>query len=112
MVDMSDTPAGWIARLDADLARRGRDIILRKSNTATGQITVKAKVRGYRPDEVTGIIVAGDSKVIISATGLETFGVPPSNGFAVWDGVPRRIIVPTPIYDGNTLVRVELQVRG
>jgi len=106
------TPAQQIADLDAALERRGTAIQLRKTNSAAGQVTVPAKWRGYKPDEVMGIILAGDTKVILSPTGLETFGIPPQNGYAVVGGVPRRIIVPTPIYDGGVLVRIELTVRG
>ncbi|MER8762889.1 hypothetical protein [Mesorhizobium sp. M0968] len=112
MVDFTDAPAGMIARLDDALARRGQDVKLRKTNTAVGQVTVRAKVRFYKPDEIAGIITAGDSKIILSPTGLDAFGVPPANGFVVVDGSPRRIIVPNPIMSGGVLVRIELQVRG
>jgi hypothetical protein len=106
------TPAQQIADLDAALARRGTSVQLRKTNTHVGQVTVLAKWRGYKPDEIAGIIQQGDSKVIISPTGLDAFGIPPQNGYVVISNVPRRIIAPTPIYDGGVLVRIELQVRG
>ena len=106
------SPSEQIAHLDAALSRRGTTIQLRKTNTATGQISVLAKWRGYKPDELTGIIQQGDSKVIISPTGLDAFGIPPQNGYVVIDNAPRRIIAPNPIYDGGVLVRIELQVRG
>ncbi|RUU29761.1 hypothetical protein [Mesorhizobium sp. M6A.T.Ce.TU.016.01.1.1] len=112
MVDLSDTPAGTIARLDDALSRRGQDVKLRKSNTATGEVTVKARVRFYKPAELVGIIQQGDSKVVISPTGLTSFGVPPANGYVIVDDIPRRIIAPTPIRVAGTLVRIELQVRG
>ncbi|MBR2689170.1 MAG: hypothetical protein IKE42_15060 [Aquamicrobium sp.] len=106
------TPAQQIADLDAALARRGTSIHLRKTNSAVGQVTVPAKWRGYKPDEVMGIIRAGDTKIVVSPTGLATFGIPPQNGYAVIDGAPRLIVVPLPIYDGGVLVRIELTVRG
>lgn len=106
------TPAELIADLDASLMRRGTLVQLRKSNSAEGQVSVPAKWRGYKPAEVIGLIQAGDTKVILSPTGLEEFGVPPQNGFVVIDGKPRRIIVPTPIFDRGVLVRIELAVRG
>lgn len=106
------TPAEIIARLDDALARRGEDMFLRKTNTATGQITVKGRIRSYKPDEIEGIIVQGDSKVIISPTGLGAFGVPPPNGYVVVAGTPRRIISANAIRDGGTLVRIDMQVRG
>lgn len=112
MVDTTDTPTGMIARLDAALLRRGEDVKLRKTNTAVGEMTVRARVRFYKPDEIAGIVQQGDSKVLISPTGLAVFGVPPQNGFVVVAGVPRRIIAPNPIRVAGTLVRIELQVRG
>jgi hypothetical protein len=73
---------------------------------------VPARVRFYKPTEVVGIIEAGDSLIVVSPTGLETFGLPTSNGYVVVNGSPRRIIAPNPIYVGGTLVRIDLQVRG
>lgn len=112
MADLSDTPAGIISRLDASLLKHGEDVTLRKSNTATGEVTVRARVRLYEPAELVGIINQGDSKVIISPTGLTSFGVPPANGYVVVNDIPRRIIAPNPIRVAGTLVRIELQVRG
>lgn len=112
MADLSDTPAGMIARLDAALARRGQDVILRKTNTVTGQVTVRARVRDYRADELVGIIQHGASKVVVSPTGLTTFGVPPKNGFVVVDGQPRRIESVNPIRVAGTLVRIDMMVMG
>lgn len=106
------TPAQIVADLDAALARRGTTVQLRKTNTHVGQVSVPAKWIGYKPDEIAGIIQQGDTKVILSPTGLESFGVPPQNGYVVLAGVPRRIISANPIYDGGVLVRIELQVRG
>lgn len=106
------TPAEMIADLDAALLRVGSTVKVRKTNTAVGQVEVRARVRFYKPNEIVGIIQQGDSKVVLSPTGLEAFGVPPQNGFVVVDGAPRRIILPNPIMVQNTLVRIELQVRG
>lgn len=106
------TPAQMIADLDAALAAVGQDVLLRKTNTAVGQLAARARVRGYKPDEIVGLIGAGDTKIVISPTGLEAFGIPPANGFVVVNGVPRRIMMPNPIYVGGTLVRIDLQVRG
>ncbi|MBB4653011.1 hypothetical protein GGQ99_004795 [Aminobacter niigataensis] len=101
-----------IADLDAALLEAGSTIQLRKTNTAVGQISVRARVRFYKPDEIVGIIQQGDSKVVLSPTGLGAFGVPPQNGFVVVDGAPRRIVSANPIEIVDTLVRIELQVRG
>ena len=107
-----DTPAAMIARLDGALERRGEDVFLRKTNTAVGQLAVRARVRFYRPTELVGLIVQGDSKVVISGTGLSVFGVPPINGYVVSNGVPRVIKGVTPTRQDGVLVRVDMQVRG
>ncbi|ODT22222.1 MAG: hypothetical protein ABS35_15335 [Kaistia sp. SCN 65-12] len=106
------TPAEMIADLDAALLVAGSTVQLRKTNSAVGQVTARARVRFYKPDEIVGIIQQGDSKVVLSPTGLDAFGVPPQNGFVLVDGSPRRIILPNPIKIQDTLVRIELQVRG
>lgn len=106
------TPAEMIAELDAKLLAVGSTVLLRKTNSAAGQVSARARVRFYKPDEIAGIIQQGDSKVVLSPTGLEAFGVPPQNGFVVVAGSPRRIIAPNPITIDDTLVRIELQVRG
>lgn len=106
------TPAEMIADLDAALLRVGSTVKVRKTNTAVGQVEVRARVRFYKPDEIAGIIQQGDSKVVLSPTGLESFGVPPQNGFVVVDGSPRRIISTNAIRVADVLVRIEAQVRG
>lgn len=106
------TPAQMIADLDRAVASYGQTVILRKANTAIGQVSVNGHVRNYKPEELVGIIEQGDSKVILSPTGLETFGVPPQNGFVVIDGKPRMIKAATPMKVANTLVRIELAVKG
>lgn len=109
---LDDTAAARIARLDAALIRRGEDVLLRKTNSVVGQITVRASVRTYGADEIVGIIAAQDREVTISPTGLETFGLPPVNGYVVIDGVPARIMSVKPARPGGVLTRVDLQVRG
>jgi hypothetical protein len=112
ITEIEDSPAAMIARLDDALSRRGQDVILRTGNTSVGQAAARARVRGYKPSEVIGIIQQGDSKVVVSASSLTTFGVPTTTGYVVIDGLPRRIISVVPIRPGGTLVRVDLQVRG
>lgn len=106
------TPAAAIAALDRQLAMHGENVILRRTNSTTGQVTVRAKCRGYRPSEVAGIIMAGDTLVILSPTDAGAFGAPPENGFVVVDGKPRRVISSLPVRIDGEIVRFEAQVRG
>ena len=99
--------------LDDQLAEHGQTVTLRKGNTAVGQVEVKGFVRGFKPDEIVGIIQAGDTKITISPKGIETFGIPPVAGYVlVGDRAPQRIVSATPFYIGGELVRVDLQVKG
>jgi len=113
MIDLSDTPAGMIARLDASLARHGQDVILRSGNTTVGQQPCRAFVRGYEPSELIGLIKQGDKKVTVSPTGLGGFGEPRENQFVVVDGKPRAIQgEPEFIRVDSVLVRINMTVRG
>lgn len=104
------TPAQAIASLDAQLLMHGEDVKVRASNTATGEAAVRAFVRGYKPQELIGIVEQGDTKIIASPTDLAA--VPAQNGFVVVAGTPRRIISAHGIRLAGELVRVEIQVRG
>lgn len=107
------TPAETIASLDAQLAEHGQDIVLRKGGTIAGQKTVPAFVRGYRPNELVGLIKQGDKKVTISATALAGFGEPGEIAAAFFDQKHRTVQgEPEIIRLANTLVRVNLTVRG
>lgn len=123
-----------IARLDASLARRGQDIVLRRTTTPPTDLSVRANVRPVTPDEVTGGIVAGDLMVVVSPTGLDkpswiaafalTGGVSQSAPFNVDPKLPKKgdlaiinnrrrtIEAVMPIYVNGELVRIELQARG
>lgn len=129
---MDTSPAAVIARLDAALARRGEDVVLRRNTLGPGNVavpflaTVRGHVRGYKPAELTGTIIQGDSHVILSPTDIETAGWPgPTTGTVTGDprvprkadaviiqGTPRQVMAAEPIYLAGTLVRINLQVRG
>lgn len=130
MTDQS--PASMIADLDDALADCGEDVVLRRNTLAGGNIlipfdaTVRGFVRGYDPTELTGTIIQGDTKVIVSPTDIDASGWPgPSVGTVVGDrrvprkndivliqGSPRQVMAAAPKYVAGTLVRVEIQVRG
>lgn len=122
-----------LASLDAHLAARGTDITLRRvtgsaPSTVNHDITVRAAVRSYSPEELVGDIKQTDSQVIMSPTQILAAGWPgtgevPSATVAdptlprrldrvVIAGRVRNIEVVDPIYVGNELVRLELRVLG
>lgn len=125
------TSAEAIADLDAALASEGEDVVLRRGAQAPfTDLTVRAHVRHIRPDEVSGGIVAGDSMVTISPTGLDQaawmaaagsvgaapFAVdrrPPKVGDRIIvQGRLRRVEHAAPILMAGVLVRINMQVRG
>lgn len=103
------TPSQAIAALDRQLARHGQTVILR---TSAGVVTstVRAMMRGYQPDELVGGIVQGDSKVILSPTGLNV--LPVLNSKVVHDGRVRNVQAVESVKLDDVLVRVNVQVRG
>ncbi len=107
------TPAQTIASLDSQLAEHGEDIALRHmtGGTIASTETVRAFVRGYKPDEVIGSIQQGDGKISLSPTGL---AAPPKfNDKAVVGGTkPRNIQSVEEVRLAGVIVRYNLQVRG
>ena len=87
---------------------------------------VRAFVRLYKPSELTPMIIQGDSKVILSPSDLVAQGWPgPAGDSAGLDplvprrgdkivvhGRPRQVIAATPVYLGDQMVRLEMQIRG
>ena len=121
-----------IAALDSALSRAGQDIVLRRiygqsPKTNYVDVTVRAAVRSYSPEELVGGINQTDSKVIASPTDIARAGWPggelpsaivvdPSlpriNDVAIIDGRKRNIQVVNPIYVLGELVRIEMRVLG
>lgn len=107
------TPADAIAMLDRQLAAHGEDISLRHmtGGAAASTETVRAFVRGYKPDEVVGAIQQGDGKITLSPNGLAQ--PPKFNDKAVVGGVKvRNIQAVEEIRLAGVVVRYNLQVRG
>ena len=124
----------YVASLDEALAYAGEDIILRRivgtgNATVVVDVTVRASVRAFRPDELVGTIVQSDSQVIISPTqiiaaqwpgGQPVSGaihqadprVPKIGDKAIIQGRIRNITFVKPILVAGELVRIELTVAG
>jgi len=111
------TPRQAIASLDHGIRKNGQTVILRRGTTSapTAMATVKAHVRGYKPDELVGGIIQGDSQVILSPRLLAAAGWPGDIRRGDWltfDGKVRSVEVVMPRRMDDVLVRIELQVRG
>lgn len=130
MVDLSDTPAGHIARLDSSLRKHGETITIRRrigtSLTAFVEVTCRAKVAGYADEVLVQGVKQTASTFIISPTEINaaaTAGTwPGAAGGGAWPrvgdflkqsiGSDRKIEATRPILAGNTVVRVEAKVLG
>lgn len=107
------TPSAAIASLDRQLARHGQTVILRRGNTTVGQAAVKAFVRGVKAEDLVGEVTQTDRTVVLSPSGLGTFGEPDASVSVVIDGKPLKIVgKPELIRVNDVLVRVNMVVRG
>lgn len=82
------------------------------------------RLNDYRPEEIVGGIIQGDSRVILSPTqiiagswgGTPADGtdgrVPVKNDHLIVAGRARVVQAAVPFYMDGQLVRIELQVRG
>lgn len=107
-----------VADLDAALARRGEEIVIRRYTATSGtprpktDIAVRATVRPVDAKELVGGIDQTYSKVILSPTGLSSLLPLKKGDKVVVQGRERNIEFPQPIFDGNVLVRLNLLVAG
>jgi hypothetical protein len=113
------TPRTIIGRLDKAIAGYGQTVTLQRTSVdgATGGITVAAEVtcpakfRTYGPQDIEAGGIQ-DISVVISPTGLGTFGIPSRDDRIVLGGDPSNIEQIAPLYYGGQLVRVNLLCRG
>lgn len=111
MVDLSDTPAGMLSRLDASLAAHGQTISIRRTG-GSSLSSVPAFVRGYKPEHIAGLIHAGDMQVIVSASSLTSYGAPAAGDLVEIAGKLGTVQEDVEaIRIGTTLIRVNMRVR-
>lgn len=67
------TPAKAIAELDRALGLTGEDVVAVRGNAEQG---MRAFVRGFRADELVGLLQQGDREVTVSPTSFGAFGAP------------------------------------
>lgn len=106
------TAAEAIAELDRALSLSGQTVAVKKTTAgvpAQGD-SQPAFVRGYKPDELVGDVRQNDLRIILSPTGLAEL---PEKGWKVLArGKTRNVEAAEHISMGDTVVRIELQVRG
>jgi hypothetical protein len=123
---LASNAAGMVNRF---LSGDGEDVVISRIVDATTNppttvfATCRAFVRDYRPEELMGGIVLGDSKVSLGGAALAKLmqvqppggvlmNVPRKNDKIVVRGRQRNIEGVAPIAIGGQIVRIDLLVRG
>lgn len=110
---MSIYSDGWARAIE----RTGRTITLRRINvspTPPTDISVKARVTGYQPEEMTGGIQSGDRKIIVLAQDV-TFSPPLKVGDKALVGgklLNLERVDDNTVRSGETLLAYILTARG
>lgn len=125
MVDLSDTTAGMIARLDTSLARRGQDAKLCRrvgaGLTTFVDVDLRVRLSGYATTDLTAGIKVTDSKFIASPTSITAAGAawpgaaggdaqPKIGDFLFVEGRHRAIAQVDNVIIGGVWVRIEGRV--
>lgn len=112
------TPESAISALDRALTVSGEDITLRRvssGNQVPFDVDCRAVIRGYQPAELVGAIKQGDTLIVLSPTEMQArqwVWPPRLDDAVIIRDKQRRVVAAESIYMGDTLVRVELTVRG
>jgi hypothetical protein len=103
------SPAEAIAMLDRQLSEHGQAIAFKRG--AAEQVAV-GFVRGYKADQLVGLITQQDREVIVSPSSLSAFQPKENDDFIISAGSRLgKVMAAEPIHIGTTLVRWNLRVR-
>ena len=103
-------PAEAIASLDAQLAEHGQVVSFRRG--AGAQHNARGFVRGYKPEQVVGLISELDLSVVLSPSSLGAYGIPKAGDSASTAG-QGGVVQPgvQPVHMNGELVRINLRIR-
>ncbi|NGP18918.1 hypothetical protein [Devosia aurantiaca] len=104
------TPAEAIAMLDKQIAEHGQTVKLKRGTT--GPHETQAFVRGFKASEIAGLLQQGDRQVVVSPSGLGSFGVPEAQDKISIAGSAATVQSVESVRIGDVLVRLNLVVRG
>lgn len=103
------TPQDAIASLDRQMAEHGQAIAFKRA--ASEQAAV-GFVRGYKAEQLVGMITQQDREVIVSPSSLGSFQPRENDDFIIVGGAKLgKVMAAEPIGIGATLVRWNLRVR-
>lgn len=104
------TPTSAIAMLDRQIAAHGQEVSFRK---ADGSATLVARgfIRGYKPDQLVGLIQEGDRQVVLSPSDLGAFGAPANQDLVSINDEVGTVQSVSQTHINDTLVRLDVRVR-
>lgn len=94
--------------LDRQLVDHGQPVAFRRGTAP--QVSSRGFVRGYKPEELVGMVEQADRHVILSPTDLGAF-VPGDNDDVAIAGRQGKVMDVEPVQIGATVVRFNLRVR-
>lgn len=103
------SPTEAISFLDGQLALYGESITLKRG---ADTVTVKALVRGKSSSVMAGTTGQMHWTIVLSPTGLGSFGTPKMQDDVVIKGKECQISCADPVHMNGTLVRVNLDAAG
>ena len=101
------TPQSAIAMLDRQIAAHGQDISFRSGSTTH---SARGFVRGYKPEQLVGLITQQDRSVIVSPSSLAGY-VPTAQDDFQTMGQLGKVVAAEPIAVAGVIVRWNLTVR-
>lgn len=96
------------------LARNGRPMVLKRrigTSYDFAEATVQGFMTAYSPEEITGLLMQGDARVVIAPV-AGALATPAANDVLVVDGFDWTVMGATPRHVGSTLDGWTLWVRG
>lgn len=102
------TPAQAIAALDRQLAAHGSKVFFARQGTP--QQEARAFVRGYKSEELVGVIEQADRKLIVSPTSLAGFA-PKKKDRTTVGGTSGTVEDVDPVEIDGVVVRFNIRVR-
>jgi hypothetical protein len=71
------TPAQALASLRGQLAKHGRDVVIRRwsgpsAARVSTEATTRARITGYAPEKIVGLVQVGDRKAIVQVDSLSS----------------------------------------
>lgn len=101
-------PAQALRLLDEQLADHGQLVAFRRGTTVVDN--VPGFVRGYKAEQLVGLITQADRNVTVSPSGLGGFEPDTNDDFAT-NGRLGKVTASEPIYLDSVLVRWNITVR-